>query len=144
LLDGWPQFSDAVVDYYFAKKLAYHYLWRVQRPVAVFVGDMGAEKHLYIANDTRQDAEVTYRVWDADTDATLAEGHTTSIANQNHPITSLSLAQANPQLILIEWQIGQQLFGNHYLAHTPPVDFTRYLSWLPKIANLQRIFFVRK
>ena len=25
VLDGWPQFSDAVVDYYFGKKLAYHY-----------------------------------------------------------------------------------------------------------------------
>src|SRR5690606_4639738 len=32
LIDGWPQFSVAVVDYYFGKKLAYWYIRRVQRP----------------------------------------------------------------------------------------------------------------
>jgi beta-mannosidase len=30
VIDDWPQFSDAVVDTYFGKKLAYYYLWRVQ------------------------------------------------------------------------------------------------------------------
>jgi len=39
LLDGWPQFSDAVVDYYFAKKLAYHYLWRAQRPLLLCLSE---------------------------------------------------------------------------------------------------------
>ncbi|MGI6459653.1 MAG: glycoside hydrolase family 2 protein [Candidatus Hydrogenedentales bacterium] len=39
LLDGWPQFSDAVVDYYFGKKLAYWYIRRVQPPVCVMLGD---------------------------------------------------------------------------------------------------------
>ena len=33
LIDGWPQFSDAVVDYYFRKKLAFHYIRRAQQPV---------------------------------------------------------------------------------------------------------------
>jgi beta-mannosidase len=28
LIDGWPQFSDAVVDYYFGKKLAFDYIKR--------------------------------------------------------------------------------------------------------------------
>lgn len=30
LLDGWPQISDAIVDYYYVKKLAYHYIKRSQ------------------------------------------------------------------------------------------------------------------
>ncbi|MDR1174162.1 MAG: hypothetical protein LBK83_01660, partial [Treponema sp.] len=30
LIDGWPQFSDAVVDYYYNKKLAYYYLRQSQ------------------------------------------------------------------------------------------------------------------
>jgi beta-mannosidase len=33
LIDGWPQFSDAVVDYYFHKKLAYYYLRQSQQPL---------------------------------------------------------------------------------------------------------------
>ncbi len=33
LIDGWPQVSDAVVDYGYTKKLAYHYIKRTQQPV---------------------------------------------------------------------------------------------------------------
>ncbi len=32
-----PQFSDAIVDYYFAKKLAYHYLRRLRQPITVII-----------------------------------------------------------------------------------------------------------
>ncbi|GGI44239.1 hypothetical protein GCM10008018_06110 [Paenibacillus marchantiophytorum] len=32
MIDGWPQFSDAVVDYYYGTKLAFHYIRRVQQP----------------------------------------------------------------------------------------------------------------
>lgn len=35
LVDGWPQVSDAIVDYYYAKKLAYHYIKRCQNPVCL-------------------------------------------------------------------------------------------------------------
>ena len=35
LLDGWPQVSDAVVDHYFCKKLAYNYIKRSQQPVCL-------------------------------------------------------------------------------------------------------------
>ena len=31
MLDGWPQISDAVVDYYFVKKRAFDYIRRVPR-----------------------------------------------------------------------------------------------------------------
>jgi beta-mannosidase len=33
LIDGWPQFSDAVVDYFYYKKLAYFYLRQSQKPL---------------------------------------------------------------------------------------------------------------
>ena len=34
-MDGWPQFSDAVVDYYFARKLAYYFIQRSQEPLCL-------------------------------------------------------------------------------------------------------------
>ena len=40
-MDGWPQFSDAIVDFYFNKKLAYYYIRRVQEPVGVMVDEPG-------------------------------------------------------------------------------------------------------
>ena len=33
LIDNWPQFSDAVIDYYMTKKLAFYYIRRVQQPL---------------------------------------------------------------------------------------------------------------
>ena len=38
-MDGWPQFSDAIVDFYFNKKLAYYYIRRVPEPVGVMVDE---------------------------------------------------------------------------------------------------------
>ena len=35
LIDCWPQISDAVIDWYGDKKLAYHVIKTFQRPVAV-------------------------------------------------------------------------------------------------------------
>ena len=61
-MDGWPQFSDAVVDYNFDVKLAYHYIRRIQRPVSVILGEQGPGKRLpvIISNDSRNDADVRY------------------------------------------------------------------------------------
>lgn len=35
LLDGWPQMSNAVVDYFFTKKLAYEYIKQSQAPFCI-------------------------------------------------------------------------------------------------------------
>jgi beta-mannosidase len=39
VIDCWPQFSDAIVDYYFGRKLAYPYIKRVQKPVCIMIGE---------------------------------------------------------------------------------------------------------
>ncbi|MDI7275945.1 MAG: hypothetical protein QME94_08190 [Anaerolineae bacterium] len=90
VLDGWPQFSDAVVDYYFGRKLAYHYLWRVQRPLCIVIGEPGPDKYLpvIVCNDSRQAREGRYRVWDADSGETAAEGTYAVPANQNWQVAA--------------------------------------------------------
>ena len=37
VIDCWPQFSDAVVDYYYTKKLAFPYIRNVQQPVLLLL-----------------------------------------------------------------------------------------------------------
>ena len=98
------------------------------------------ERGVIISNDSLQTVDITYRVWDGDTQEVLAQGRFTSPANQNRQVASLTLEEASPRLILIEWETGGQTFGNHYLHHTPPLDFTRYRAWLPQIAALPRPF----
>jgi beta-mannosidase len=142
LLDGWPQFSDAVVDYYFGKKLAYHYIQRVQQPVCVLLGEAGTGKYLPVAvcNDSLQDAEVVYRVWDAESGETVLEGKVQVPANQNWQVERLRTFAGEQRLYLIEWQLDGKSFGNHALVGPPPFDLEQYRQWLSAIAALPRSF----
>ena len=120
VIDGWPQFSDAIVDYYFGVKLAYHYIRRVQQPVSVIVGEPGPGKRLpvIVSNDSRNDADVRYRIWDADSGETVAGGTFRSRANENWQVGTLRTYASDQRLYLIEWEIGrpevrQPLSGRH-------------------------------
>jgi beta-mannosidase len=151
VIDGWPQFSDAIVDYTFGVKLAYHYIRRVQQPVSVIVGEPGPGKRLplIVGNDSRTDADVRYRVWDADSGETVADGAFRARANENWQVGTLRTFASDQRLYLIEWEItesaasdaGVRRFGSHYLAGTPPFDLERYQRvWLPAIAALPQAF----
>ena len=123
VLDGWPQFSDAVVDYYFAPKLAYHYIRRVQQPVCVIIGEQGPDKYLpvVVANDSLQATEVSYRIWDADSQETVAQGQFTAPANENWQVARIRTYAGDQRLYLIQWTVGGRL-GNHYppASRRPP------------------------
>jgi len=142
VLDGWPQFSDAIVDYYFSKKLAYHYIWRSQRPVLVMISEAGSGKYLPViaCNDSRQPAEVQYQVRDASSGATVAEGEIHLEPGQTWQATRIRAYTSDQRLFLIEWQVGQQRYGNHYLTGTPPFALDTYRAWMPAIAALPRSF----
>ena len=142
LLDGWPQFSDAVVDHYFAKKLAYHYIRRAQVPVGLYIGEAGPEKYLpiLVCNDTRQTAHVSFRVWSADTDEVVAEGACVAPANENRQVARIRTYASDQRLYLMELGLGTDRFGNHYLAGAPPFSLEQYRAWLPRIAALERPF----
>lgn len=142
LLDGWPQFSDAVVDYYFRRKLAYEYLRRVQQPVCVIVGDTAGEHHqpVVVCNDTRNDVVVPWRVVDAETDGVCAEGVAAVPAGQNWQAALLRTYASRRCLLLIEWEWAGRRYGSHYLAGGPPHDLAWYRALLPRIAALPRPF----
>ncbi len=146
VIDGWPQFSDAIVDYYFGKKLAYHYIRRAQASIGLCIGEAGSEKYrpLLLCNDTRTASEVAYRVWDADTREVVAQGTAMSPANENWQIARLRAFAGDVRLYLMEWTVNGQRFGNHYLAGTPPFSLDRYRAWLPLIAALERPFDAEK
>jgi beta-mannosidase len=142
LLDGWPQFSDAVVDYYFTKKLAYQYIWRVQRPVIILLGEAGAGQTLpvIVSNDSRRPSDVHYFIRDADSGEEIIQGEFTAPANQNWQVGRIHVLTGDQRLFLINWEIGGESYGNHYLSGTPPVSLERYRAWLPQIAALPHPF----
>jgi beta-mannosidase len=140
VLDGWPQFSDAIVDYYFGKKLAYHYIRRSQQPVCLVMGEPQAGRASVVAcNDTRDDAAVAYRVWELG-GSTLAEGGCEVPAGQNWQLAGVPVPDGAQRLYLMEWHVGDRRFGNHYAAGAAPLSLAEYLEWLPAIAALERPF----
>ncbi|MDH7571030.1 MAG: glycoside hydrolase family 2, partial [Armatimonadota bacterium] len=137
VIDCWPQFSDAVVDYFFAKKLAYFYLKRVQYPVCLMVDEPEAWHVRVVAgNDSRQPAEGDFRVWDADTGQTLLAGEFHTAANTNSELGRIRVSHGEQRLFLMQWETGGRTYGNHYLLGKPPVSLPRYRAWLPHIAAL--------
>ncbi len=140
LIDGWPQFSDSVVDYYFGIKLAYHYIRRVQQPVCVIIGEPGPGKQLpvIIANDSLEPAEVGYRITAGG--EVVSAGQFVAPANENWQVDHLRTFASDHRLYLIEWTAGGETFGNHYLAGQPPFSLEQYRTWLAEIAVLPRAF----
>ncbi|HZO99760.1 MAG TPA: glycoside hydrolase family 2 TIM barrel-domain containing protein [Terriglobia bacterium] len=141
VMDGWPQFSDAIVDYYFNKKLAYYYIRRVQQPVCVMVDEpKDWQCRVVVGNDSREDANGHYRIWDANSGETLLEGDYASKANENIEVGRIPIYHSDKRLFLIEWTANGKKYTNHYLQGFPPFSLDQYRSWLGKIAALQNDF----
>jgi len=141
LLDGWPQFSDAVVDYYSGKKLAYHYLKRSQQQVCMMVDEPSNwHSRVILANDTLQEQRGSYRVWDADSEDILLAGEFCAPANQNTDLGRVRVSHGVHQMLLMELVIDGERFYNHYLVGTPPISLEQYRRWLEQIAGLDGAF----
>ena len=141
MIDGWPQFSDAVVSYDFIKKLAYYYIKRVQQDLCLMFDEIdGWHIRLYASNDTLKPRSGNYRVWDADSGETLLSGAFEAPANESVIIDSLRVSHGQRRLLLMEWESQGVKGVNHYLMGRPPFDFEQYKKWLHQIAQLDGSF----
>ncbi|MFD0716676.1 glycoside hydrolase family 2 protein [Paenibacillus sp. GCM10027626] len=137
MIDGWPQFSDAVVDYYGGKKRAYHYLKSAQQDHCIMI-DEPSDWHVRVvlANDTLESKQGTYRIWDADTSETLLEGTFTSAVNANMALGRIRISHSQQRMLFIQWTIDGQVRYNHYLLGFPAFSLEKYRSWAAKLAEL--------
>lgn len=133
LRDGWPVISDAIVDYYYSKKLAYHYIKRVQTDVCVMIGDAKDNGHpVVIVNDTLKEVEGHYSIRNADTKQVLVD-KAFRLGKNGKTEEGFLPTTEEPTLWLIEWTIGSEKYSNHYFAYQPHVDLEVYLKWLPML-----------
>lgn len=131
LMDGWPQFSDAVVDYYFAKKLAYHFIKRAQAPLCLVLREPAdGDQALVACNDTREDIELSYSVRDIQTREIVSDGCRATAADSVTELASIAFEAGQQRLYVIEWQSSSGEGRSHYLAGTPPFDMNTYRNWL--------------
>ena len=132
IMDCWPQFSDAVVDYYFCRKLAYFYIRRSQQPVCLMMDDKSGVLTLYGVSDQLNNTAITYRVTDSDTGAVVAAGTAELRADASTPLQAIR-DDGGIHFYAIEWTDANGEKGfNHYLQGKPLYDFDWYLACLKR------------
>lgn len=140
LLDGWPQISDAVVNYDFTPKLAYHFIGRVQKPLHMaFADPVDGELSLVGINDTQRDEVFTYTVKDitghpANTDLSavpaLLSGSAAVPADSSASVATLPASGMDHRFLLIEWQDSAGEHRSHFIPEPEHLDYTTYVQAL--------------
>jgi len=130
LLDGCPQISDAIVDYYFTKKLAYSYIKRVQAPICLmFDEESDGERRLVAVNDTPCDAILHYSVRDIYTGETVCNGTVNAVADSATTAHTIPASENEDRFYRIDWEDvnGKQGF-NHYMTKNRDLCAERVLD----------------
>ena len=130
IMDGWPQFSDAVVDYYFTKKLSYGVIKRSQFSVCMMISDAdGGLPMLFAVNDTKEECTVDYSVYDAGNGRRLMAKGTAAVPEDSSAALEALQPETEQTLLIIDYKVGGQEYRNHFLYGKPPFDF----KWLADI-----------
>lgn len=137
LLDGWPQVSDAIVDYYYTKKLAYHYIKRSQKPVCLMFDEPENGKMKLVAvNDLPDDKTISYTVKkfevSTDTDIEIVRGEKLLSADMTMLLTEVEISENEKQFYYIEWSMDGKTYKNHYFTNIISIDYQSYMQALKK------------
>ena len=116
IADGWPQVSDAVVDWYGCKKIAYHYIKRSQQPFCMLCDEpKNGVIALYATNDKQVDLTAEYTVENLATGEMVASGTCTVKANEI--VKAADLPDAKGGFYLIRWKTEQGEGVNHFVCN---------------------------
>ncbi len=133
LLDGWPQMSDAVVDYYFTKKLAYGYIKRSQAPFTIAAGELSNwALPIYACNDTLEVKRGSFTVKNAESGEILHSADFVAKENSTTLLTKLPIYYSDKKMLIFEWKIGDEHGINHYLCGYPPHSLSFYKRIIEK------------
>lgn len=134
LRDGWPILSDAIVDYYFNKKIAYDYIKSVQNDVQAIVCEVNNGEHdVVITNDTRNSEKGEITVKNIDSNKILFRGNYTCPENGKVVIGKIP-ATTNHEMWQIEWSTNtEKKLSTHYLNGVAPFNLDQYRKWFDKL-----------
>ncbi len=132
LLDGYPTHSNAVVDYYFVKKLAYYFIKRSQQPLALMFDEpKGNSLSLYAVSELNCDKKVSFTVTDITKNQQLVSKTVTVKKGDSFVVCKLKNIK-DKDFLLISYEYDGLKFSNHYMCNMPNIDFKSYMSDLKK------------
>ena len=114
--DGWPQVSDAVVDWYGCKKLAYSYIKRSQTPFCMLCDEpKNGEIELIATNDTQGAQTAKYTVENVVTGEIVSKGEVTVEANGI--VCATKLPDIKGAFFAIRWETETGSGINHFVCN---------------------------
>ena len=78
----------------------------------------------------------TFKVYDITTKKVLSEGDFCVSTNENKELDKILLMYSDKSFLVIEWEINNHKFYNHYLCGMPGFDFSDYKKWLHEFRNI--------
>lgn len=140
VIDCWPQFSDAVVDYYFRRKRAFSYIKRAQAPLLVILSEWENRGHrIVVTNDRTTPARGNVRIRDAESGELLFSGNFEVESNANAAVGEIRLPHGDQRCLKIDWQEDTGDAGHsHYITGHPPFELARYRRWSAAIESEAR------
>ncbi len=137
LIDGWPQVSDAVVDYYLRRKPAYAAVKTAQAPLTVIVREPQDGIHAIVAvNDTRTGAPLRFVVRDLDQPDAEVRGSAVAMADSITALADFDGEAGGQRFLVIDWETRAGAGRSHYLAGSPPFSLERYRTWRQRMDAL--------
>ena len=141
LIDGWPQFSDAVVDYYYVKKIAYNYIKNSQAPVLLMFREPENNKaELVAVNEYLREIKLSYTVEALSKEEEVLKGEITLEPNSNAVVLDkLPMDTDNLEIYLIKWKTDDgREWINHYTCSKMPINIDKYKKLMEK-TNILRL-----
>ncbi len=138
LYDMWPMlFNYSVVDCDGKRKLPYYWIRQSQQDVLLMAvrQRLSDAPVLYAANNTLQDAAVSYTVTaynEKGEGREIARGDLVQTANATGRIMQLP-SPAAPELWVIRWQMDGKAYANHFFTGRAP--FETYRLWVKILAD---------
>ena len=125
LIDGWPQFSDAVVDYYGRKKLAFHVLKNLHKKVLVTLSETNAwHRKIIAANDSFEKVKGSYSITAHSTGKVVRQGDFILEPDSVTVLDTVAVCTTEKELYLINYSTDiEGDIQHHYLAGYPQFDY---------------------
>ena len=123
--DGWPQISDAVVDWYGGRKRAYYAIRDAQRDQLVLVRD---DHRVFAVNDTLKPVRGRAKVVDRESGRTVFEKSYEVPANASAEIGAVPFAGQG--VLDIVYEQGGMRATNRFLYGEPPFDLEKTKAWM--------------
>ncbi len=131
LLDGWPQVSEAMVDYYFTKKPSFDFVKNAMRAVNVIIKEesRGALK-IFVANASRNNASVSYEI--SCNGKAIANDRIEVLPDENK-LVSMMYTNGESNFYKIDFWINGHHYASHYQENAESLDINTYISNLKTV-----------